>query len=100
MVFNPLNRKMAELVVEKKLRELAAKLSVKQIFANFTDSLKQFVVEKGVTEEYGAREIDRVIANDIKPVLVDKILFGSLSSGGVCTLDVTDGKVKLVEDGK
>lgn len=98
VVFNPMNRKMAELVADKKLRELAAKLSIKQIFATFTDALKQYVIEKGVSEEYGAREIDRVIANEIKPVLVDKILFGSLSGGGVCVLDVVEGNVKLVED--
>ena len=40
---------------------------------------------------YGAREIDRVIRNEIKPLFVDEILFGRLRRGGELRLDAADG---------
>ena len=42
--------------------------------------------KKGVSCEFGAREVDRVIRNEIKPLFVDDILFGKLKKGGKVVL--------------
>ncbi len=44
---------------------------------------KEFVAENGYSKIYGAREITRVIDQDIKEPLIDEILFGRLKGGGV-----------------
>ncbi|MBQ1189088.1 MAG: hypothetical protein IIX57_01585, partial [Lachnospiraceae bacterium] len=44
------------------------------------------LAKKGTSTEYGAREMERIIGSEIKPLLVDELLFGSLKKGGVCTL--------------
>lgn len=36
----------------------------------------------GFYPEYGAREMDRVIAAHLKPLLMREILFGTLKAGG------------------
>ena len=53
----------------------------------------------GISQEFGAREIDRVIRNDIKPLFVDEILFGKLQNGGSIRLEVQEGAFAvLVEE--
>ena len=59
------------------------------------DAAKRLIKEKGVSAEFGAREIERVIQSEVKPLLVDEILFGSLKNGGNCTLTVSGTKFRL-----
>ena len=46
------------------------------------------LLSKGITREYGAREIERVIDTQIKPLFVSEILFGQLKNGGKAVLTV------------
>lgn len=46
-----------------------------------TDEATAYLLKKGFTQEYGAREMDRVIARDLKPLLMRGILFGKLAKG-------------------
>ncbi|MBQ5311537.1 MAG: AAA family ATPase, partial [Oscillospiraceae bacterium] len=82
VVFNGMDDDMARKVVIKKLDELAAMLAVKNITFEYDDDAVAMVMKKGITAEYGAREADRVIRNEIKPMFVDEILFGRLRNGG------------------
>ncbi len=36
------------------------------------------ILKWGFTKEYGAREMDRVIGNRLKPILMKALLFGKL----------------------
>jgi ATP-dependent Clp protease ATP-binding subunit ClpA len=53
----------------------------------------------GYKPEYGAREMNRVILKHIKRPLADMMLFGDLKSGGVCVIDLVDGKLSLSAKG-
>lgn len=86
VVFNGMNDDMAALVVGKKLSELAQQLAAKNISFTAAQSAKELVKKKGVSCEFGAREVDRVIRNEIKPLFVDDILFGKLKKGGKVVL--------------
>lgn len=92
VVFNAMDDKMAASIVDKKLRELAFMLEGKKVAFTVTDTAKALLKEKGISQEYGAREIERVIGSEIKPLLVDELLFGSLKRGGDCLLDCREGK--------
>ena len=63
-----------------------------------TPQAADYVRKAGITNEYGAREIDRVIDREIKPLLAERLLFGKLRRGGRCRLDERDGKL-VVEEG-
>lgn len=92
VVFNHLNNEMALDIARKELNKFNEQLLKKNVKVNFDDKCISFVANKGVSQEYGAREIIRIINQEIKPMLVDEILFGSLSNGGEITLDVKDNK--------
>ena len=87
VVFNGMDEKMAKSVIEKKLDELKSMLSARSIDMEVDEKAFELIRRKGVTEEFGAREIDRVIRNEIKPLFVDHILFGSLKDGGKIRLE-------------
>ena len=90
VVFNGMDDKMAEMIVDKKLSELALQLEAKNITFTADADARALVRKKGVSPEFGARETDRVIRNEIKPLFVDEMLFGKLKNGGSLTLTAKD----------
>ena len=86
VVFNDMDRQMATLILRKKLRELQAKLTPKNITMTLSDETFESLLNEGFTREYGAREMDRVINQRLKPLLMREILFGSLKNGGNITI--------------
>ena len=82
VVFHDMDRHMAELILDKKLAQLADKLSAKGVCIELTPQAREQLLKWGFTKEYGAREMDRVIGNRLKPVLMKALLFGKLKKGG------------------
>ncbi|MBQ2208727.1 MAG: AAA family ATPase [Prevotella sp.] len=91
VVFHDMDKQMATLILQKKLRELDAKLAAKQVKMTLTAEAFDHLLKEGFTAEYGAREMDRVIAQQLKPLLMREILFGTLKQGGEVTINVKDG---------
>ena len=91
VVFNDMDEQMAKLILGKKLRELNAKLAVKSVSITLTDEAHQHLLKSGYSKEYGAREMDRVIQQQLKTMLMREILFGKLKKGGEATVDLQNG---------
>ena len=97
VVFNDMDKHMAELILHKKLRQLDEKLAAKGVSLSLTDTAFEQMLKWGFTKEYGAREMDRVIGNRLKPLLVKALLFGKLKKGGQGIVDF-DGKELIIKD--
>ena len=95
VVFHDMDKQMATLILKKKLRELETKLEAKHVKMTLTEDAFDHLLKEGYTQEYGAREMDRVIAQQLKPLLMREILFGSLKQGGTVTVDVKDGSLAI-----
>ena len=95
VVFNDMDKHMAELILAKKLRQLDAKLAAKGVSITLTDAAREKILEWGFTKEYGAREMDRVIGNRLKPILMKALLFGKLKKAGKGCVDF-DGKELVI----
>lgn len=95
VVFHDMNKQMAILILQKKLRELESKLEAKQVKMNLIPEAFEYLLKEGFTPEYGAREMDRVIAQRLKPLLMREILFGSLKNGGEITIGIKDGNLSI-----
>ena len=97
VVFNDMDKHMAELILHKKLRQLDEKLAARGVSLSLTDTAFEQMLKWGFTKEYGAREMDRVIGNRLKPLLVKALLFGKLKKGGQGIVDF-DGKELIIKD--
>ena len=95
VVFHDMDRPMASLILDKKLGELGSKLSSRQVEMVLSQEAHEWLLQRGFIPEYGAREMDRVIAAHLKPLLMREILFGTLKAGGKVRVQVENGALKL-----
>ena len=95
VVFHDMSRKMASLILDKKLGELSSKLAARQIEMELSPEARNWLLQHGFLPEYGAREMDRVIASHLKPLLMREILFGSLKFGGKTCIQVDKDQLVL-----
>jgi len=95
VVFNDMDKPMATLILKKKLGELQEKLINQKVTMTLTDEAQAHLLKEGFTKEYGAREMDRVINTQLKPLLMREILFGSLKQGGNVTITIDNGHLSI-----
>ena len=95
VVFRDMDKQMATLILQKKLRELESKLQTRHVSMELSPDAFEYILKEGFTTEYGAREMDRVISQKLKPLLMREILFGSLKQGGNITIGMKDGGLSV-----
>ncbi|WFD08853.1 ATP-dependent Clp protease ATP-binding subunit ClpA [Tepidibacter hydrothermalis] len=93
--FNHVDDDMAVNIAKKELEKFKQNLNKKNILIDFESSCVEYISKKGLSKEFGAREIIRLIDSRLKPLFVDEILFGNLSEGGRCVVDVINEEFKL-----
>ena len=98
VVFNDLSRHMAELILEKRIKELSERLKPNKITLSISSQCREWLLDKGFTPEYGARELDRVISHSLKSKLMREILFGKLKNGGNAWADIADGELIITSN--
>ena len=95
VVFHDMDKQMATLILQKKLRELESKLQTRHVTMELSPDAFEYILKEGFTPEYGAREMDRVISQKLKPLLMREILFGNLKQGGNITIGIKDGGLSV-----
>ena len=95
VVFNDMDRQMAQLILDKSIRKLQEKLRARNVELEVTPEAHELLLKRGFTPEYGAREIDRTVGSMLKPPLMREILFGRLKKGGKAVATAKDGKIAL-----
>ncbi|MCQ2244242.1 MAG: AAA family ATPase [Bacteroidaceae bacterium] len=94
-VFNDMDRKMAKLILDKKLRRLEEQLAAKNVTLELSVAAFDYLLDKGFSAEYGGREVDRVITSLLKPLLMREMLFGKLKNGGKAKAEIVNGELKI-----
>ena len=95
VVFNDMDETMAGMILDKRLRELQAKLSPKKVTLKVDREARALLLKEGFTAEYGARELDRVLHRELKTQLMRELLFGKLKRGGTASFSLNNGKIVL-----
>mgnify|MGYP000012592750 CR=1 FL=1 len=95
VVFHDMDYGMASLILNKKLNELKNKLSARHVGMELSPEAYKHLLKLGFTKEYGAREMDRVITSQLKPLLMREILFGTLKTGGKVRVTAGNGELSL-----
>lgn len=93
VVFNEMDKTMASLILDKKLKQLSERLAAKNASMVLTPEAREFLLIKGFTQQYGAREMDRAIQQYLTPLLMEQLLFGKLKKGGEVKVGVSEEKL-------
>ena len=90
IAFKPLTQHIMAKVVDKFILQLEAQLQERGVTLTLTDDARHYLAEKGYDAAMGARPLARLIQDQIKKPLADKILFGDLTKGGSIVLGVEE----------
>ena len=82
-------------VIDLMLIELAQELAEKDIRIDFSDETKQYILEKGYDEKYGARPLRRVIQRNIEDALADLLVTSQCHEGDQLYVDVEEEEIKI-----
>ena len=86
--FNRLSAEILEKIVDKTIRELEAGL--KNLKFSLSKAAKDFIITRGYSDEFGARNLKREIGTQISDRISEELLFGALQNGGTVGID-SDG---------
>ena len=95
VTFKPLDKTTQVKIVDKLLSILQTRLKEQYYQVKFTDNLKQFIIDKSFTFEYGARPIKRFIQREVETTIAKAIISGILNSNSVFTVDVVNDEIKV-----
>ncbi|MSO97714.1 MAG: ATP-dependent Clp protease ATP-binding subunit ClpA [Rhodospirillaceae bacterium] len=79
-------------VVDKFIMQLEAQLADRNVTIELSMAAREWLAKKGYDKQMGARPLARVIQQEIKKPLADKLLFGDLITGGHVKIEIVDNK--------
>lgn len=95
VVFNPLDLKVCARIAQRMLKEIADLLAKSGITVVFSPGIKTALAKEGFSEEFGARELRRLIKRRIEDPLTELILEHNLGPGARIEVKVKAGKPAL-----
>jgi ATP-dependent Clp protease ATP-binding subunit ClpC len=95
IVFRSLSREDLRQIVDLMLAEVARRLQTQDITLEVGDDVRQFLMDEGYNEEFGARPLRRAIQSHVDDVLADAILAGTVQPGQTAQLSLDEGAVRV-----
>ena len=91
VIFKPLAKESMHSIVELELKKVSDRLIEKKLKLDVTDEAKEFLIEKGYDEKFGARPLKRAIQKYIEDPLAEEIINSNLQEGDTIVLDFETG---------
>ena len=98
VTFSGLNKEVQIKIVEKILKDLKLRLAEQYYLVDFTDNIKQYILDQSFSFKYGARPIKRFIQHDIETFLAEKIIKEEILPNKNYILDVKNQEYILDEE--
>ena len=96
MVFHSLNKDHIKSIVNILLRTFAKRCQEQMnITLKVQESVKNYIVETGFDEKYGARPLKRAIQNKIEDSLAQQILEGNVKNGDTVAVGMSKKEIKF-----
>ncbi|MDY2888307.1 MAG: AAA family ATPase [Candidatus Caccosoma sp.] len=95
IVFNPLSKEVCVKIVDKLLNQLKEKLYENRITIDFSNNLKQYIIDSSFSYDYGARPIKRFISKEIETIIATKIVDESIKPNDHVLLDYENNQIVI-----
>src|SRR5574343_761323 len=103
ILFKSLDRDSIHRIIDLELAKLYGRINELGYQIEMTEKAKDFIVDKGYDEKYGARPLKRAIQKFIEDPLAEEIIRATLQEGDKIKIDLVDGQEELaikIEKGK
>ncbi|MNJ90906.1 Negative regulator of genetic competence ClpC/MecB [compost metagenome] len=95
IIFHSLTRENIHKIIDLELVKLFDRIAVLGYHASMTEKAKDFIVDKGYDEKFGARPLKRAIQKYIEDPLAEEIIKANLHEGDSIVLDIDDANTAL-----
>jgi ATP-dependent Clp protease ATP-binding subunit ClpC len=95
IMFKSLSREDIHKIIDIELEKLHDRIKGMGYFVESTEKAKDFILEKGYDEKFGARPMKRAIQKFIEDPLAEEIINANLVEGDTILLDHEEGKEEL-----
>ena len=92
IMFKSLGRKEIHLIIDIELKKLYDRILALGFNVSLTQKAKDFIVDKGYDEKFGARPLKRAIQKYIEDPLAEEIIKSNFKEGEKITLEVNSAK--------
>ena len=87
IVFHPLTKAEVKQIVDLMIQRVKGQLRTRDLDLELTDSLKEWLAEKGYDPQLGARPLRRTIQRELEDKLSERLLQGDFSAGQLIVAD-------------
>jgi ATP-dependent Clp protease ATP-binding subunit ClpC len=95
IMFNSLRREDIHVIIDIELEKLYGRINDLGYTIAVTDGAKDFIVEKGYDEKFGARPLKRAIQKYIEDPLAEQIVQSNLQAGDTIRMDIMKDATEL-----
>lgn len=92
IMFKSLTRENIHAIIDLELQKLYKRIGDLGYDIQLSDKAKDFIVDKGYDEKFGARPLKRAIQKYIEDPLAEEIIKSNLQEGDKISLDLEDGR--------
>lgn len=96
IMFNSLSREDIHKIIDIELAKLYGRIAGLGYSIEMTEAAKDFIVEKGYDEKFGARPLKRAIQKYIEDPLAEEIVKSRLKTGDAIKVDMKEGLTELI----
>ena len=96
VIFDSLEREDIHKIIDIELNYLFKRIKGLGFTMNVTEKAKDYIVEKGWDEQFGARPLKRAIQKYIEDPLAEEIIKTKLTEGDVISVDYKEGETELI----
>ena len=97
VVFNKLTRDDTMKILDKIVKEIESRLKYNNIHLKLTDACKNYLVDEGYSEEFGARPLKRLVTSTLENVLARSLIANEIKNDSTVTFDYKDGKIYILK---
>jgi ATP-dependent Clp protease ATP-binding subunit ClpA len=95
LTFHALPAEAVRKVAARQLAELAAQVAGRGVTLTWSEAALDWLAQHGYEPALGARPMARLLEQQVKQPLSERLLFGALREGGPCRLEVRSGALLL-----
>jgi ATP-dependent Clp protease ATP-binding subunit ClpC len=95
ILFKSLDRDSIHKIIDLELEKLYGRINDLGYKIEMTEKAKDFIVEHGYDEKFGARPLKRAIQKYIEDPLAEEIIKANLQEGDTIKMDLVDGEEQL-----
>lgn len=93
IVFHKLSDEDLDKIMDLMLASIRTRLQGRDIYLNFEDDSKKFLLNKGIDLDYGARPLRRLIIKEVEDRLSEEILQGNIKIGDKIKVNELENKL-------